>query len=185
MPREYTFDDQLVMSQSERSNSDIRTILINTIPSAVQAMPSHKANDRSGVDWWVECMNGKFLGIDCKVRGEDWAAKPEHLRADDVALETWSVVESGIVGWTRDRNKQTDYILWLWTDTGRWMLIPFQMLLDVFCTNWQQWQKQYKTRQQKTPASGHRQGYHSECVFVPRREIWAAIYRRFGGQVTA
>ena len=24
-------------------------------------------------------------------------------------------------------------------------------------------------------------GYHSECVFVPRRVIWTEIYRSFGG----
>lgn len=30
-----------------------------------------------------------------------------------------------------------------------------------------------------TPRAGR--GYHSECVFVPRREVWATIYKRFGG----
>jgi len=177
----YEFDERLGMSQSESSNGDIKQILVEHIPSAVAAFQSHSANDRSGVDWWVECRNGKLLGVDCKVREEDWAAKPEPWRADDVALETWSVVESSIVGWTRDTNKQTDYVLWLWRDTGRWMLVPFQMLCKVFLSNWQSWSGEYKTRRQKTPGRNGRRGYHSECVFVPRRELWAEIYRQCGG----
>jgi hypothetical protein len=49
----------------------------------------------------------------------------------------------------------------------------------VFELNWQAWREQHKTRQQFTPRQSG--GYHSECVFVPRREVWAEIYRTFGG----
>lgn len=166
------------MSQSESSNSDIRQIILNAIPSAVAVHQSHAANDRSGVDWWAECLNGKMLGIDCKVRSVDWAAK--ETPKDDVALETWSVCEKEIVGWTRDTNKQTDYILWLWKDTGRWMLVPFQMLCRVFSDKWEIWCKQYQTATQNTPGYNGG-GYHSQCVFVPRRLLWAEIYKAMGG----
>jgi hypothetical protein len=52
------------------------------------------------------------------------------------------------------------------------------MLCKVFQDNWEQWKSAYKTAQQYTPNHG---GYHSECVFVPRREVWAEIYRKYGG----
>jgi hypothetical protein len=174
-PLEYGFDEQLVMSQGYSETAQINEILLSNIPSALAVVSAHSDNDRHGTDFWVECKNGKFLSVDCKVREQDWAPKGY----DDVALETWSVVEKRIPGWTRDKEKQTDYVLWLWKDTGRWMLVPFQMLLGVFENCWVDWSSKHKTAKQFTPRQSG--GYHSECVFVPRREVWGEIYRQYGG----
>ena len=179
-PLEYDFTDRLVMSQGTSANQDVADILVSNIPSAVSAYQAHQTNDRTGTDWWVELRTSKHLSVDCKVRAEDWASKSAQ---DDLALETWSVLESEVVGWTRDRDKRTDYVLWLWTDTGRWCLVPFPMLCRAFEINWRSWKEQYKTARQFTPRTGGR-GYHSECVFVPRREVWAEIYRIYGGAAT-
>jgi hypothetical protein len=71
--------------------------------------------------------------------------------------------------------------LWLWKDTGRWCMIPFPMLCTVFRENVDNWKQRYKVARQYTPrACG---GYHSECVFVDRCEVWAAIYKRFSGAI--
>jgi len=176
-PREYGFSDQLVMSQGQSVSKDIIGILISNIPAAVAAYPAHESNDRNGTDWWVELRTGKHLAIDCKVRSTDWTVRNDPQ--DDLALETWSVMEKQIVGWTRDQNKRTDYVLFFWGDTGRWCLLSFPMLCRVFETKWREWEWQYKTAQQYTPNAGG--GYHSQCVFVPRREVWSEIYRQFGG----
>lgn len=163
------------MSQGHTQSATVEAVIMSNVPGAVAVHPAHECNDRAGTDWWVETRSGAFLSVDAKVRAEDWAAKG----FDDLALETWSVVEAGKIGWTRDPAKRTDYVLWLWSDTGRWCLVPFQMLCAVFSDQWEAWKGKHKTRQQHTPnASG---GYHSECVFVPRRDVWAAIYNRFGG----
>lgn len=169
----YDFDERLAMSQNGALERRIKRILLDHIPSALSVVPAHQENDRHGTDWWVECRNGKHLSVDCKIRSKDHG---KH----DVALETWSVVEKSVVGWTRDKEKQTDYVLWVWADSGRWELFPFQMLLVVFEENWQQWTAQYGTERQYTPRPGG--GYHSECVFVPSRDVWAAIYYKFRGQ---
>jgi len=174
MPLEYGFNDRLEMSQGVSENESLKEILLTNIPSALQVNSAHTENDKNGTDYWVECLSGKFISVDCKVRSEDYAPKG----FDDIALETWSVVEKKVVGWTRDKKKQTDYVLWHWQDTGRWLLIPFQMLCAVFDKKWLEWSNTYKTAKQYTPNHG---GYHSECVFVPRKEVWAEIYRVFGG----
>lgn len=174
-PKSYTFGDRLKMSQGQAEGANVEGVILGNIPGAVAVHSAHECNDRAGTDWWVETRGGGFLSIDAKVRSEDWAPKG----FDDLALETWSVVEAEKVGWTRDHTKRTDYVLWLWVDTGRWCLVPFQMLCAVFADNWQEWAKQHKTRRQHTP--GHGGGYHSECVFVPRRDVWASIYNKFGG----
>jgi len=176
MPPEYSFDRQLQMSQAAASGRDVAAILMQAIPGAVAVYRAHRSNDRHGTDYWVEHIRGDHLSVDLKLRAEDWAAKAEP--ADDLALETWSVVEQQRIGWTRDATKRTDYVLWLWQDTGRWCLVPFAMLCGVFQEHWQAWAAQYGTREQFTPEFG---GYHSQCVFVPREVVWEAIYRRFGG----
>lgn len=58
--------------------------------------------------------------------------------------------------------------------------MPFPMLCSVMRDCWEVWATFRKVRRQYTKD----RGYHSECVFVPRREIWSEIYRRFSGQVT-
>jgi hypothetical protein len=176
MPNSYNFENELKASEGVAICADVKQILLAQLPSALNAHKAHSHNDRQGTDWWVEMRNGHFISVDCKVRKEDWQLKGK----DDLALETWSVVEKQIVGWTRDINKRTDYILWLWKDTGRFVLIPFQMLLAVFIKRWQAWRKAYQCATQHTTRNNGG-GYHSECVFVPRRDLWAALYLEFGG----
>lgn len=170
---EYDFSQQLVMSNGVATNSDVTNILLSSIPGAISIQRATLDDDRSGVDWWVERKCGRPLGVDAKVREKDWTAKGE----DDLALETWSVVERRVQGWTRNHDKKTDYILWLWQDTGRWCLVPFTLLCAVFQTNWERWASQYKCCQQYT----RDRDYHSECVFVPRRVVWSSIYQTFSG----
>lgn len=177
MALEYGFDERLAMSSGIAASADVRSILLNHIPGAVNAHQAATANDKQGIDWWVELSTAKHLAIDAKVREQDWAAR--HPHEDDLALESWSVVEKRVPGWTRDASKKCDYVLWLWKDTGRFCLVPFPMLCGVFTRHWQLWRTTHKTRQQHTPRADG--GYHSECVFVPRRDLWAEIYRQYGG----
>lgn len=135
-------------------------------------------HDRRGIDYWVILKSGVRISIDVKVREIDFAAKDGK---DDLALESWSVVENRKPGWTWDGSKKTDYILWLWVDTGRWCLLPFQLLRRVTQKNIfgsQGWRKRFPTKVQQTSGG---ETYHSECVFVPRRLILKAIEDCFGG----
>jgi hypothetical protein len=178
--REFVFDQQLLMSQGTAADADLLPLLLACIPGSLNAYKAAPANDRLGVDWWVEMPNARHLAIDVKVRAEDWAAR--HPEQDDLALETWSVVEANKVGWTRDPAKRCDYVLWLWQDTKRYCLLPFPMLCRVMQEHWQDWSQTYKTATQRTVDSGRT--YHSECVFVPRHEIWRRVYNAYGGAGT-
>lgn len=180
MPREYGFGERYAMSQGVASSRDVANILLAEIPGAVRVSAAHPTNDRQGVDWWVELSTARHLAVDAKVREEDWAAA--HPNDDDLALESWSVVEERVPGWTRSPEKRCDYVLWLWKDTARFCLVPFPMLCRVFSRDWQELTRRHKVARQFTPRGGS--GYHSECVFVPRREVWARIYQRYGGSLT-
>ena len=177
-PHEYDFDKCLRMSAGVAASADVRAILLHEIPGAVNVVPASPINDRQGVDWWIEHCTARFLAVDAKVREEDWAAS--HPGEDDLALETFSVVEKGVEGWTRDYTKRCDYVLWLWKNSRRFCLVPFPMLCHVFCQKWEEWSRKYKKRRQRTMRPGCT-CYHSECVFVPRHDVWAAMYREYGG----
>lgn len=178
--RPFVFEETLQFSQGIRKGADVRDILLCQIPGAVSVRQANMADDRSGTDWWVSLSNGQDISVDLKARREDWAAHAVNPK-DDLALETYSVIESDIPGWTRDPFKRTDYILWHWEDTGRWCLIPFRMLCRIFELNWQEWRRQFPTYRQRTIWRSGRGCYHSECVFVPRREVWRELYRHFSG----
>lgn len=175
----YDFDERLKSSEGVAVSEDVESILLNNLAGALSVTKAHEVNDRSGTDWWVECSGRKHLSVDAKVREEDWALRGQ----DDLALEVWSVCEKSIIGWTLDRNKQSDFILWFWKETKRWCILPFPMLCSVFSEHKDEWCEKYKTARQFTPRKSSGGGnYHSECVFVPRREIWARIYAMFAGQ---
>jgi len=176
--RAYSFAGRMKMSDGFSATADVKEILMENIPGAVGVTRAAKENDMLGVDWWVEMSSTRHLAVDAKVRETDWAA--QHPEEDDLALETWSVVESKKIGWTRDQSKRCDYILWLWKDSGRFCLIPFPMLCKIFTGKMYEWKSKYKTSTQLTPNSTG--GYHSECVFVPRKELWREIYRVYGGE---
>jgi hypothetical protein len=174
-PLEYSFHEQVELSHEQEA--EIRAILLANIPGSRHAFPACRENDKRGTDWWVEMCGGFFLSIDLKIRKEDFAAKSD--LTDDLALESWSVIEKRLIGWSRNPSKRSDYILWYWLDTRRWCLVPFPPLCRVFCDRWEGWKLTHKVAQQHTPDNGD---YHSECIFVPRREVWAAIYSTFSGQ---
>lgn len=181
--RSFTFQDQMRMSEgvSESDEINIEKIILSNFPTAEKVARANTSDDKNGTDYWVTMQSGQRASVDVKVRAEDWLK--HHPGQDDVALETWSVIGAK-VGWTRDVQKRTDYILFIWLETGRWMLIPFPVLCSIFVKNWEEWRKKYKARPQFTrnPNGSH---WYSECVFVPRALIWKEYYSAFGGALHA
>lgn len=188
MTHSYTFEGRMVMSEGVTKAKTMGHILMQNIPGATKVRKANEKDDRNGTDWWVDHLRGDPLSIDAKVRSEDYSVKPR--LKDDLALEIWSVIDKlrcdgtreplRVVGWTLNEKKRTDYVLFFWQDTGRFCLVPFPMLCAVFREHKDAWCDKYDHPQQFTPRpTRDYHGYWSQCVFVPRREVWAAIYRKF------
>ncbi len=169
----FDFDEQVKMSHGIASSFDFRQVLLSQFPSAISIRKASDVEDRVGTDWWVERQNNKPLSVDLKSRAVDYGK-------DDLALETWSVIEANKIGWTRDIEKGTDYIIWFWDDTKRWCIIPFPMLCHIFIKEWKHWSMIYPTARQKTKTP--KGLYHSECVFVPRQIVWDTIIKEYRGK---
>jgi hypothetical protein len=176
----FDFTERLAMSQGVAANAGIDDVLLKHIPGALRVQQATTFEDRHGTDRWVYRRCAPRLSIDVKSRSMDPTCDlPPEQRCDDLALEVWSVKESQKRGWTWDSEKHTDYILWWFQTTHRWVLIPFPLLCAVATERIQEWNANpdYRTRVQDT----NHGAWHSECVYVPRQVIWQAIIDRFGG----
>jgi hypothetical protein len=143
----------------------IAKILRDRIPGCSDVTKADADSDRNGTDYWAVREYGlPPLSIDVKGRSSDFRAKGK----DDLALETWSVLRSK-VGWTRDPAKRTDYILWYWPDTKRFVLVSFPALCRVFRAYWERWHDQYECAIQSS------ESWQSECVYVPRDVVMNKI----------
>lgn len=175
--REFAFEQQLDMSAGVDAGGKIGDVLRERVPGATAVVKASKRDDRNGTDYWIERRNGHALSVDCKVRTLD---PVERFGLDDLALETWSVVEARRVGWSLDESKRTDYVLWWFSPTSRWCLIPFPQLLYSFRRRAEGWKRSMRVERQRTVRG--EDSWTSECVYVPRRDLWAAIYDDFSGR---
>jgi hypothetical protein len=176
MPREFCFRNELSFSQKQSVVDAVGRILVDAFSGVADVVPSKVWDDRRGVDFWVERNGAPRLRVDCKIRRKDW----QRYGRDDIALEIWSDVERGVVGWTGDTAKHADFILWIWLDTGRWELIPFAPLQRAFRRHGRRWSSdEQNVARQRTTENGRT--WESECVFVPREMLWSDIRNETSG----
>jgi len=161
----YDFQERLLWSKGFLGEG-IAAILKNRLPNCHKVVKADETEDRQGTDYWALRDGLPKLAIDVKVRSRDYAPEGQ----DDLALETWSVIDEKI-GWTRDAEKRTDYVLWYWQDTGRFCLISFHALCWAFTRHWQAWKRKYKVAIQESSS------WQSECVFVPRAVVLGSLAR--------
>lgn len=137
------------------------------VPRVVGFRSGSSAEDRHGADFIIETPSSE-IRVDAKYRRRDY--RPLE---DDVCLETWANVESGKVGWTRDRDKNTDLVVWIWSETRRTLVVPFRPLCETMIQKWKQWSTDYRTERHVTERNGDY--WSSACVFVPLSELRRAM----------
>jgi hypothetical protein len=99
-PRWYRFDEKLKESEGVCEAASIEAIALGNISGSISVSKANESDDRNGTDWWVHCTSGAKLSVDAKVRSVDWSRRG----CDDLALETLSVVEKGVIGWTLNQS---------------------------------------------------------------------------------
>jgi hypothetical protein len=167
----FDFHKQRAMSESPEAQDLIRRHLARLFPDALTIRKAALENDKLGADYWLEFRNGQFRAVDVKVRAEDWKPKGK----PDVALEIWANTGKGKRGWAIDDTKITDYVLFVWLDTGRADLFDFRLLKAVTQANLDKWSGDCQSANQTTATK--RGNYTARCLFVSGRDLHAAIYR--------
>jgi hypothetical protein len=176
LERSYEFTERKQFSEGIERDALVTEIIVAKIPGAVAVKRAGSFDDKRGTDYWVTLISDHQISVDVKFRQEDFSVRSG---IEDLALETLSVIERNKIGWTLDPAKRTDYVLWIWLDTRRWTLLPFLMLCATFQEYELAWRKRYRSERQFTPDGG----YHSECVFVPTKVIYGAMFHRCCGTV--
>lgn len=173
--RRSSFDGELEHSRHYAEHAMIRAKLAEKFPGALNIHPAHSVNDRRGTDWWVEC-NGHLLRCDVKVRRIDYLPRGR----DDVALEIWSI-DRRKVGWSRDPDKHTDFVMWFWVDTGRTFLAFFPALRNAFEKYLAEWQERFGSYRQESERNGRK--WISVHIFVPRGLLTEKMVEQMGGKI--
>jgi hypothetical protein len=124
----YDFAERLQWSKGDAGESDAATIKLLLV-GCVNVKSACAALDKKGIDFVATLRRGAVVNIDIKRREKGvsryWKNEPE------LTLEQWSVCPSnkllGVVGWTLDERKKTDYVLYVFdsSDTDTAYLIPF------------------------------------------------------------
>jgi len=166
----FNFNERLNKSNDSSIQEEIKEILMAIFPYAIDIQKADLQADIKGTDYWVRFKYRKVVSIDVKVRDTD---PLEMWGKNDLALETFSDKERETVGWTRDEKKNTDYVLWYFSKTKRYVILPYLLLQSIFVKNWENWKEQYKNDTQDSSE------WKSECIFVPLDIILKSIYEEY------
>lgn len=162
------FNSDLEMSEQPEVVSAIKTACYTYWPELLSVTQAHKDNDRQGIDYWLEFPLGKMEALDVKVRKDDWTLRGDNRTA---CLELVSNTGSGKVGWTLDKEKRTDWVLFYYIETNSSHIYNARQLRSAVIAEMDNLKALGK------PATQSTGGYQSKSLFVSHRDLGAAIYR--------
>lgn len=170
------FHADLAMSDSEEIEQAINRECRKYFPELLGITKAHKLNDMKGADYFLEFENCKMETLDIKVRSEDYSVATSKRAADNrtACIEIIANIGTNKIGWSLDKTKQTDWIMFYYIDTGRSHFYPARLLRSAVIKYLPELRKQGKAAIQTT-GSGNG-SYKSESLFLSHRELWVAIY---------
>ena len=175
---DYNFDMELATSR-DRSAID-KWAIRELLPDCVEVREGNHYEDLAGADYFGQLNNGREVPIDAKSRtpgsSRYWKDEPE------LPMERWSVCPSefhrdGKVGWTLDRSKLTEYILFTFDpdDSRQAYLLPFQQLRAAFLRWGKSWLEVYGKDGDWFYESSNGGEWTSAALFVPASVVLGAI----------
>lgn len=190
---EHDWEQKLAFATGIAAETDVETIRSLLGASCERVESESTGMNDEGIDFRAYLRRGSELLIDVKSREEGcsrfWHSEPlfDVNPEPELALETWSVIPDpdggqGVVGWTLDESKKTDYTLHRFhpSDTNEVFLLPFQLLRMAFRRNLGMWRGTFgrKTSNclhtgetiQRSRSNGS--VWHSACLFIP---AWCVI----------
>jgi len=168
----HNFQRSMALTERPDVKVGIEKALRTQLPGLLAIHQADKANDMAGIDYWIEFAGGVMRSVDVKMRSKDFEAQGK----PGLALESWSNMDAEKIGWSRDPSKLCDYVLFYWHSSGRSYLVDFRQLQPLFAREWRNWRGKYGGVIQ---CNEGRNPYRSECLFMPTRDLAAALYREY------
>lgn len=151
------FKNAFTQSQLDADRLPIERALKLLLPGFIRTIKTSDKEDRKGAD--TKAIVGKrTVHIDYKIRSMD----PREWGENDLAIEIHSVIEKRIRGY---QNKTTDFLLWIFKDSGRFVLVPFKPFFALYEAHWKEWEFWLSEPRQTTRIG--RTTYHSSYAMVP------------------
>ena len=175
------FHRDLEYSKTPGADALIRRVLASRWPG-FEIEKACLTDDKAGSDYWI--MTQRRLGIDIKLRRRDCRGFRDRdgNPVDDVCLEIQSAIGMSD-GWAKQPGRLTDYIVWIWSDSGRSFCLSSHELSQVVRLKETEWLKKY-SRKPATTARGETSTYATQCVFVPMSILNAALSEWRSGEKT-
>jgi hypothetical protein len=176
-----SFDADLQMSEQPEVAAAIKEACHRQFPELLAIHKAHTENDKLGADYFLEFPNCKIETLDAKVRKLDYSlSAPGRTRdARTACIELVANTTNGKIGWSLDKDKITDWVLFHYIESGRSIFYNARELRAAVVANLPELKKTGKVSTQRTGK------YESTSLFVSHRELWAAIYRHAHGNDNA
>jgi hypothetical protein len=156
------FTARMKFAESSEVDLACRKIMEERVPNC-SIRRGTLEEDISGIDYQITAPNGKAISVEFKIRSKD------HGR--DLCLEYISSIEDFRIGWTVDPSKVTDFVVWYWTDTRRWVAYDYKHLRAAAKAHAFAWlSKGFKQIENSTEKVKSR-NYHSRAAFVPESTV--------------
>lgn len=121
-----TFTEELTRSKNKNA---LAVKALNKIYPDKTIREGTETEDKNGCDFFAD-----DIGIDVKFMGESFNSK-------SILFEVMSVVETGKLGWSLRTDKQTKQVLYIYEETGLFVLFDFNALRNVledFIDEWKE-----------------------------------------------
>lgn len=178
----HDFRERLAFSEGIALEAGLKRHLLDSIPGAARIERATAQSDRGGTDYWIVREALPPVSVDFKHRAFD---PIDRFGVDDACIETTSVYCGppeppwhdrfrSKIGWTLDRRKRTDLVVYTWPQDGgrrRFWVLYFPHLCRAASEHWREWALEYGERPAKNA------GYLTLSVFVPRSVIARALRR--------
>lgn len=154
--KRYNFYKSLADSKRKPILDAVFDVLIDL--DAVSVVWSDEKDDRLGSDARCLWADGRKFHVDYKVSNRgDYGDNAVEYKSSDTDP-----------GWLLRPGKITDYVLWYYPTTGRYLFLPYQPLRRAALKYMDEWKRRYKCSEQDNGS------YVSGCVYVPDDVLIAA-----------
>lgn len=162
------FKESLALSHAQEDSAWWKSVYELAFPGYLSAVSIRENGwaQHSGIDRVITLRNGKTVTVDEKVRQKSYG---------DIALEQWSDLERGKLGWMH-KELQCDFIAYAFVPDKKCYLLPFITLRRAWLRNGPEWHEKacanadgFRFVDAKNPR------YVTRSIAVPIPELLGAI----------
>jgi hypothetical protein len=131
--KEHIFEDDLRNSLETASTERVKQIISGYFTQATSITCINSNINDGGTDYIATNESGFKARID---------AKSHKNKEDDgtkILIEYFSNFENHKLGWTFDKTKNTEYILYYFENVNKWYFVDFPTLVNTAMINWRKW----------------------------------------------